>query len=108
MTEYLFIASSHTGERGGVAGYHRLACDLAGRAHPVTVFLVQNAVLPARAGADDGGLTALAGAGVTLLADDFSLRERGIAADLLRADVAPAPLESVIEHLARGSTVLWH
>jgi hypothetical protein len=43
-----------------------------------------------------------------LLADDFSLRERGIGNDQLRSQIAPAPLETVVDALVRGAKVIWH
>ena len=53
------------------------------------------------------GLQALVGS-VTLLADDFSLRERAIPSDGLIAGVAPAPIEVVVDALAQGARALWH
>jgi intracellular sulfur oxidation DsrE/DsrF family protein len=73
----------------------------------VTLFLVQNGVFPARRQAP-GGLEALARARVEVLADDFSLRERGIARDRLAAGVRAAPIETVIDRLAEGRKALWH
>jgi intracellular sulfur oxidation DsrE/DsrF family protein len=74
----------------------------------VTLFLVQNGVL-ARARAPAGvALQALADAGVEVLADEFSLRERGIRAAGLLAGVKPAPLDVVLDRLAEGHKALWH
>jgi hypothetical protein len=53
-------------------------------------------------------LTALADAGVEVLADAFALRERGIAADRLTTGVAAAPLDVVAERLATGWRAQWH
>ena len=72
------------------------------------VLLVQNGVLPARAGARAPQLAHLAAAGVAVLADDFSLRERGIAADRLGAGVQAVPLDIVIDRLIDGWQVVWH
>ena len=47
-------------------------------------------------------------AGVEVLADDFSLRERGIPLDRLPAGVAPAPIDTVIDRLLEGRKALWH
>ena len=85
-----------------------LAAALAGQGEQVTLFLVQNGVLSVRRGARTEGLEAAVRAGVTVLADDFSLRERGVPADRLAAQVAPAPLETVIDRLAGGAKVLWN
>src|SRR5437667_60441 len=73
----------------------RFCCDLAQQLaaakNEVTLFLVQNGVLPARTGARSDALTQTAGAGVKVLADSFSLKERGIAENRLASGVAAAP-----------------
>jgi len=51
---------------------------------------------------------ALAKRGVTVLADEFSLRERSIAQDRLAEGVTPAALDVVMDHLAEGRKVVWH
>jgi sulfur relay (sulfurtransferase) DsrF/TusC family protein len=107
MASYLFIESRNPWESNAVRGSYDLARELAGAGHEVALFLVQNGVMPARQGAEDVGLQALVGA-VTLLADDFSLRERAIPPDRLMAGVAPAPIEVVVDALARGVRTLWH
>jgi hypothetical protein len=70
----------------------------------VTVFLVENGVLAARAGRFSGDLESLSKSGVTVVADDFSLRERGITQP---KGVAPVPLDTLVDHLVEGSKVLW-
>jgi hypothetical protein len=42
-----------------------------------------------------------------VLADEFSLRERGIASPELRTGVRAAPLDVLIELLAGGGKALW-
>jgi intracellular sulfur oxidation DsrE/DsrF family protein len=88
-----------------------LACALAdpgdGRAR-VAVLLVQNGALCARSGAQAPQLDALAAAGVSVYADEFSLRERGIAVGRLRKGVEPVPLDIVIDRLLEGWRVIWH
>ena len=108
MTEYLLIESRSPAESGEVAHGYALAAVLAGQGDRVTLFLVQNGVLCVRRGARAEGLESAIRAGVTVLADDFSLRERGIPADRLAAQVAPAPLEAVIDRLAAGVKTLWN
>ena len=44
--------------------------------------------------------------GVKVLADDFSLQERGITK--LAEGVAVAPIDVVVDHLAAGHKTLWH
>ena len=42
-----------------------------------------------------------------MLADEFSLRERGIGGGLTEG-VASAPLDTVVDQLADGAKTLWH
>ncbi len=108
MASYLLIASRDPFRCNDVPPYFELAGDLSDAGNAVTVMLVQNGVLPARKSAASAALTALAAGGVTVLADTFSLRERGIAADRLAEGVQPAELDVVIDHLEAGSKTLWH
>ena len=108
MANYLLIESRDPFESADSAHYYNLATGLAGNGDKVTLFLVQNGVLPARRGAQSGGLADAAAAGVEILADEFSLRERAIPADGLIAGVAAAPLDVVIDAMAAGSKTIWH
>ncbi len=74
----------------------------------MTLFLVQNGVLPARPGPHSKALTQAADSGVQVLADDFSLRERGIPAERLISGVKASPLDVVVDQLAEGRKALWH
>ncbi len=109
MAGYLLIESRDPFESSDVAShFYDLAAGLAKRGEPVTLFLVQNGVFPARRSAHSGALDAVARAGVEVLADDFSLRERGIPPDRLGPRVTVAPLDVVIDRLAEGRKALWH
>ncbi len=108
VAKYLLIESRDPFESNDVGFSYGLAADLARDGNEVTVFLVQNGVLPARPGARSDGLAELAAAGLTVLADDFSLRERAIPADGMVPGVAAAPLETVIDQMADGAKTLWH
>ena len=108
MGRYLFIESLDPFESNDVGQYHDLAAGLAREGNQVTLFLVQNGVLAARSGARAGALSALAEQRVEVLADDFSLRERGIPEGRLAPGVRPAPLDVVIDRLADGCKALWH
>jgi len=107
VARYLLIESGGPWESGTTAGFYRLAQDLAGQGHEVTVYLVQNGVLAARAGAREVGLADVA-AHARVFADDFSLRERGIAVRDLRASILPAGIEAVADMLADGVRAIWH
>ena len=106
MTEYLLIETRDPFESNDVGYYYDLAKGLVAGGNQVTLFLVQNGVLSARPSAHAAALSALARSGVTVLADDFSLQERGIAK--LAEGVAAAPIEVVVDHLAAGHKTLWH
>ena len=108
MTEYLLIESRSPSESGDVAQGYALAAALAAHGDRVTLFLVQNGVLSARRGARAEGLEPAIRAGVTVLADDFSLRERGIAPASLSGGVKAAPIDSVVERMAAGWNAIWH
>lgn len=108
MAKYLLIESRDPFDSGDVGAFYELAAGLAQDGNEVTVFLVQNGVLPARPGSRSRGLADLVAAGVEVLADEFSLRERGIAAGRLVAGVRSAPLDVVVDQLADGRKALWH
>ena|SRR5437667_9496629 len=108
MPRYLLIESRDPFDSNDTRFCADLAHQLAAAKIEVTLFLVQNGVLPARQGARSGDLARLAGAGVRVLADSFSLRERGIDERRLAQGVAAAPLETVMDALAAGANVIWH
>jgi len=108
MASYLLIESRDPYDSNDVWFCCDLARQLAQQGDEVTVFLVQNGVLPARVGARADGLSKLSRAGIEILADEFSLRERGIPSDHLMAGVKPAPLDVVIDRLAGGCKAIWH
>ena len=108
MARYLLIESRDPFEARDTAYYADLAVGLVREKNDVTLFLVQNAVLAARKGAQAPSLTALAQAGVKVLADGFSLKERGIPVAKLAAGVEAAPIDVVIDELAAGAKAMWH
>jgi len=105
---YLLIASRDPYTHTSARRCYELAAQLARGNGRVTIFLVQNGVLPARPRGVSAELTALAGAGVRVAADDLSLRERGITPQGLAPGIEAASLELVIEALESGAKVLWH
>ncbi|MGH8243803.1 MAG: DsrE family protein [Steroidobacteraceae bacterium] len=107
MAKYVLIESRDSFTTQAVLGHFELAVGLRRSGSEVALYLVQNGVLPARAGADGGALHEALAAGVAVYADDFSLRERGIAdADVARG-VKPAGIDLVVQRLADGSKVLF-
>jgi len=108
MASYLLIESRDPFETNDVRYFYDLAASLARAENRVTLFLVQNGVLAARAGEHTFWFAELAKAGVEILADGFSLRERGLPEGRLTPVVKPAPLDVVIDRLAEGRKALWH
>jgi hypothetical protein len=106
MSAYVLIASEDPFERD-TGRLHTLAVDLRRAGHEVTMFLVQNAVFAARVACAKSPLPSLLEASVEVLADEFALRERGIASLELRSGVRAAPLDVLTEMLASGRKALW-
>ena len=107
MSNYLLIESRDPFSTQAVASHVELAVALRRAGSRVTLYLVQNGVLPCRAGADGDALNEALAAGVEVLADDFSLRERGIRdADVARG-VKPAAIGLVVERLADSWKALF-
>ncbi len=110
MASYLLIESRDPFESNDVRHFYELAASLARAENDVTLFLVQNGVLAARTGGEAPGLSLaeLGKAGVRVLADDFSLRERGITTARLTDGVKPAGVEAIVDRLGTGARALWH
>ncbi len=108
MADYLLIGSRDPFESNDVTRLYALAENLIKNGSKVTLFLVQNGVLAARESAKSGALSEVAGNGVEVLADDFSLRERGIAPEGLVYGVSSAPLDVVVNQLADGRNAIWN
>lgn len=106
MDHYLLIESRDPFESNDVAYFYELTKGLVDAGNDVTMFLVQNGVLAARPSAHSATLTALGQSGVKILADDFSLQERGISK--LAEGIAAAPIDVIVDHLEAGHKTLWH
>src|SRR2546421_12918607 len=109
MSRYLFIESRDAFESRDTLFVEETAAALKQRGHDVIVFLVQNGVLAARKNGSENYLGRLAGAGVTMMADDFSLRERGIQTAELTAGIQQSNIEALVDALVQESTkAIWH
>jgi sulfur transfer complex TusBCD TusB component (DsrH family) len=109
MTNYVFIESRDPFESRDCQFVLDTTTTLKQRGHEVVVFLVQNGVLAARREARGSHLPALAEAGVRLLADDFSLRERGIQATELSPGIQQSNIDALVDLLVQENTkVIWH
>jgi len=108
MAEYLLIESRDPFDSNDAGQFYDLAAKLAQGGNQVTLFLVQNGVFPARPCVHSASLSAAANMGVEILADEFSLDERGIAREALVPGVSAAALDVVVDQLADGRKAIWH
>jgi len=109
MSNYIFIETRDPFESRDTHFIEQTATALKERGHEVTVFLVQNGVLASRRNVRDSYLPRLAQAGVNLLADDFSLCERGIQTAELHPSVRPSSIETLVNALVQSNTkAVWH
>ncbi len=108
MTAYLMIGSRDPFESKDVTQLYAMAAALSREGNKVTLFLVQDGVFAARDSACSAALSAVAADGVEILADAFSLTERGISPAGVTDGVSPAPLDTVVERLADGCKTIWN
>ena len=108
MSKYLFIESRDPFASHDSCMFYDLARGQVEEGNEVTLFLVQNGVLPARKDSIYADrLAELAENGVTVLADEFSLRERAIRRVV--DDVTPASVEELVDMMmVAGTKTLWH
>lgn len=108
MAKYLLVESRDPHESNDVSAYYDLATGLARAGNEVTLLLVQNGVLPAGRRDRSSPLVALVSSGVKVLADDASLRDRGIELDRLARGVTPVALDMVVDRVTAGQKTVWH
>ena len=108
MNKYLFIESRDPFESQDCLALYDLIEGQAKQGSEVTIFLVQNGVLPARQNSHYASrLAALRQDKVTMLADDFSLRERAIRR--LADGVRTAKIEELVDLIFNeGTKTIWH
>lgn len=108
MAGYLLIESRDPFESIGSERTCELAMHLRAAGHDVVLFLVQNGVLAVRSGAQRSVLNKVVRTQIEVLADDFSLRERGISSAALIGGVRASPIDAIVERMASGWNALWH
>lgn len=109
MTRYLFLESRDPFESRDSDFVADNAVALKKRGHQVTVFLLQNGVLATRKAALDTPLNRLIEAGVNLLADDFSLLERGINDNDCLPGVRISSMDALVDLLLQDQCkAIWH
>lgn len=109
MADYVFVESRDPFESRDTAFVAQTAVSLQQSGKEVVVFLVQNGVLGARKDARISEIPQLAKAGVTLLADQFSLEERGIGTPDLSPAIRRSSIEELVDLLVKEKTkAIWH
>ena len=110
MARYLLIESRDPFDSRDSEQFYQIAQGLVQGGNDVTLFLIQNGVLPARReSAHASKLSELARSKVKLLTDSFSLRERGIRGDELIAEASSSDVDGMVGLLmAEGTKAIWH
>lgn len=109
MARYLVVETRDPFDSADVDDLYDLAEGLADGANDVTVFLVQNGVLPLRAASRAAPRLAALAAKATVLADDYSVRERAIRPDDIVGGIATTPIDTLVDLLVDdGRKVIWH
>ena len=106
--DFLIIESRDPFQFGEAGTAYALAEGLAA-AGKVTVFLVENGVLAARRASAVADRVGRLAASTTVLADGFSLQERGIRDEELVSGVAPSTMGALVDLLTvDGCKAMWH
>ena len=108
MADYLIIESRDPFDCAAVKNNYDLAKSLSQNGDNVTLFFVQNGVLPVKGGKFKTDLDDLAMSGVTLMADTYALQMRGIKEGQLVANTKAEDLDIVIDALAESKKVIWN
>ena len=105
MAKYFLIESRSPFDAKEVNNNYQLASDLANAGNEVTLFLVENGVLASRKSSLSDGLADLKQ--VKLLADEFSLRERGIELSELEVGIEATGIGVIVDAMSEGQKTIW-
>ncbi|YAI82707.1 MAG: DsrE family protein [cyanobacterium endosymbiont of Rhopalodia sterrenbergii] len=105
MSQYFLIESKSPFESTEVIHDYQLASDLAESGHEVTLFLVENGVLAIRSTIIPPELANMNS--VKVLADIFSLEERGIEYSEVNSGIQVSSISSVVDAMGQGQKTLW-
>ncbi len=105
MAKYFLIESRSPFDAKEVNYNYQLASDLANAGNEVTLFLVENGVLASRKSSLSDGLADLKQ--VKLLADEFSLRERGIELSELEVGIEATGIGAIVDAMSEGQKTIW-
>jgi len=109
MAQYLLVESK--GALDGAQYSFDLAQQLRDLKHTVTIYLVQDAVFAARKSFEAGEslIKDAKAKNLTLLADEVSLRQRGLTKDRLSDSVRVSNMKELVDLLMEKSDkVIWH
>lgn len=111
--KYLLIESRDPYDAADVPYFFKLAKDLAEQGDDIVLYLVQNGVFSLRKAGRPSALFDWLGGGaksrVKILADDFSLRERGIQPNELIAEAKVSNVDSLVDFLVEEKRkAIWH
>ena len=107
-TSYVLIETRDPFESAEVGSFFELAGQLRATAD-VSVYLVENGVMPLRSASAAAPTIAKLAERVTVLADDFSLRQRAIETNDLASGVTPASIDRLVELITTtGCKAMWH
>jgi sulfur transfer complex TusBCD TusB component (DsrH family) len=109
VAHYIFIESRAPSESGAWGFVAETAIRLQKPGNDVCVFLVQNGVFGARSEVKGAYIDRLAAAGIRILADDFSLQERGIGPSVRNPKVQQSNIGDLVDMLVSANTkAVWH
>lgn len=110
MSRYILVESRDPFDSRDSEHFYEMARGLKDAGNDVTLFLIQNGVLPTRKeSAHATKLNDLAGAQVAILADAFSLKERAIRDEDLATSVQSSDVDHLVDLLMAGDTkAIWH
>ena len=110
MSRYVLVESRDPFDSRDCEHFYEIARGLKDAGNDVTLFLVQNGVLPTRKESTHAPkLKGLAAAQVTILADAFSLKERAIGHEDLVASVKSSDVDHLVDLLMAADTkAIWH
>jgi len=108
MAKYLIVNSRDLQEYSGSQFILNLAGQLRKKRHEVTFFLIENGVLSARKGSQfNTSLQTLSKEGTRVLAEDLSLKARGISQ--MGEGISPSNMEELATLVMDGcDKVMWY
>jgi len=108
MTHYLVLESRDPYDSADWMNMQQIVKALKTNGNEVTLFLLQNGVLPARQGTSfEQHFADLKGTGIHILADAFALQERGI--QNVAAGVEKTSIDRLVQLcLTPDTKTIWH